>query len=59
MGTIYRIDINNTYGEVHFDFKDYGEMVSFLGMALESGHKDKERIKVSVSVIDEEVGLNE
>lgn len=59
MKSIYRVDLNNLYGEVHFDFKDYNEMMNFLGTALEAGHKDGEKLRATVSVISEEVGLDE
>lgn len=59
MNKIYRVEINYSYSGVYFDFTDFGEMMGFLGIALENGHKAGEKLRATVSVIDEEVGLDE
>lgn len=59
MNKTYRVELNYTYSSVYFDFTYFGEMTRFLGIALENGHKDGEKLRATVSVIDEEVGLDE
>lgn len=59
MNKIYRIELNYSYSGVYFDFISFDEMMIFLGNALENGHKDGEKLRATVSVISEEVGLNE
>lgn len=59
MNKIYRVELNYSYSDVYFDFTFFDEMMRFLGTALEAGHKDGEKLRATVSVIDEEVGLNE
>lgn len=59
MNKIYRVELNYSYSDVYFDFTFFEEMVRFLGYALEAGRNDGEKLRATVSVISEEVGLNE
>lgn len=56
---IYRIELNATFSGVYFDFIDYGEMMGFLGQALESGIYKGGKIKATIEVIDDEEVVNE
>lgn len=64
--TIYRVQLDNTYTGLTFDFVDYGDAMGFIGFALESGRYRNstkgtcEPVSVSIDLIEEEeVGLNE
>lgn len=59
MNKTYRVELNYSYSGVYFDFFNFRDMVEFLGMAIENGHKDGEKLRATVSVINEEVGLDE
>ena len=50
---IYRVELSNTYSEVHFDFTDYGEAMGFVGIALESGRRGDEKLTAKLSIIEE------
>ena len=55
----YRVELDKTFSDVYFDFMDYYEAISFIGTALENGHKNGEGISAKIYIQDEEVGLNE
>lgn len=46
--------------ELEFNFVDYGEMMGFVGTALENGRLNNDYLQAIIEIVRvEEVGLNE
>ena len=57
---IYRVELEHTYSGLSFDFYDFLTATNFMASALESmNYGDDDKITVKLTIIDEEVGLNE
>ena len=51
---IYRVEIDETYTNVVFDFDDINDAVDFAKTVISAGHRDDKHLKAYVSVIIEE-----
>ena len=51
---IYRVTIDETYIGVVFDFDVLEDAITFTKSAVDSGHREDQRLKVSITVVLEE-----